>query len=450
MKIEKNVFTKVLGLVLSAGKNDQNKLLYQIDPNWFNIRFHKDIIEAMLKVSETEHIDILNLVQWLRDNNRLHENYAYQISTLQNEVGTVELLNPNAIFNDCYYFYSVRQINLMVQNVNSELLKDSPNSQNILKEIERGKEVLTLDNTSYEQDNKLSIEKVLELHEKAKMGISIGVDLGWNNVKQYINLEDDDVMIVGGRPAMGKTAWAISLIRNIVFDQGKSLIFFSLEMSKERIIRRIISLILDIDSNNIKFGKCTEIDIRRIIELKNDPVWNKLHILDGSHSVNDIQREVLKISGSEKIDLIVVDYLQKILAEKNDSRYQEVTKISNGIKRLVMSVRIPIIALAQLSRDVARSGKRPSLPDLKESGEIEQDASIVSFLHRPEYYGEMTDENGNSTEGLGEFIIAKNRDGMIGIEKMDVNLATSDWSEYQYKQPKNFNHNTLNNYYEKD
>ena len=95
-------------------------------------------------------------------------------------------------------------------------------------------------------------------------------------------------------------------------------------------------------------------------------------------------------------------------------------------------------------------GKRPSLPDLKESGEIEQDASIVSFLHRPEYYGEMTDENGNSTEGLGEFIIAKNRDGMIGIEKMDVNLATSDWSEYQYKEPSNFNHNTLNNYYEKD
>jgi len=448
MKIEKNVFTKVLGLVLSAGKKEQNKLLYQIDPNWFNIRFHKDILEAMLKVSETEHIDILNLVQWLRDNNRLHENYAYQISTLQNEVGTVELLNPNAIFNDCYYFYSVRQINLMVKNVNNELLKDSPNSQNILKEIERGKDVLTLDHTSYEQDNQISIEKVLDLHEKAKMGLSIGVDLGWGNIKKYVNLEDDDVMVVGGRPAMGKTAWAVSLIRNIIFDQGKSLIFFSLEMSKERIIRRIISLILDIDSNKIKFGECTVNQIERITELKNDPVWDKLHILDGSHSVNDIQREVLKISGSEKIDLIVVDYLQKIMAEKNDSRYQEVTKISNGIKRLVMSVRIPIICLAQLSRDVARSGKRPSLPDLKESGEIEQDASIVSFLHRPEYYGEMTDENGNSTEGLGEFIIAKNRDGMIGIEKMDVNLSTSDWSEYQYKEPKNFNHNDLNSYTE--
>jgi replicative DNA helicase len=448
MKIEKNVFSKVLGLVLSAGKNDQNKLLYQIDPNWFNIRFHKDCYDAMLKVSETEHIDILNLVQWLRDNNRLHDEYAYKISTLQNEVGTVELLNPNAIFNDCYYFYSVRQINLMVQNVNNELLKDSPNSQIILKEIERGKEVLTLDHNSYEEDNKLSIQKVLDLHEKAKNGLSIGVDLGWDNVKRYINLEDDDVMICGGRPAMGKTAWAISLIRNIVFDQEKSLIFFSLEMSKERIMRRIISLILDIDSNKIKFGECSPSEINKINKLKSDKRWDKLHILDGSHSVNDIQREVLKISGSEKIDLIVVDYLQKILAEKNDSRYQEVTKISNGIKRLVMSVRIPIIALAQLNRDVARSGKRPSLPDLKESGEIEQDASIVTFLHRPEYYGEMTDENGTSTQGLGEFIIAKNRDGMIGIEKMDVNLSTSNWSEYTIKPKKTFDVHSVQNYYD--
>jgi len=448
MQIENNVYTKVLGLILSSGKKDQNKLLYQIDPTWFNIRFHKDVYESMISIAETEHINILNIVSWLRDKNRLHDEYAYKISMLQNEVGTIELLNPNVLFNECYYYHSVRQVSLMVSNVNKELLTANPNSQIILKEIEKAKDILTLDNKSYEMDNKVSIEKVLDQHEKAKMGLSIGIELGWNNLKKYIVLEDDDVMIVGGRPAMGKTAWAVSLIRNIVFEQGKSLIFFSLEMSKERIIRRIISLILNIDSNKIKFGECSVSDISRITQLKNDPIWLKLHILDGSQSVNDIQREVLKISGSEKIDLIVVDYLQKIMSEKNDSRYQEVTKISNGIKRLVMSVRIPIIALAQLSRDVARSGKRPSLPDLKESGEIEQDASIVGFLHRPEYYGEMTDENGNSTEGLGEFITAKNRDGMIGIAKMQIDLATSDWSEYIENPENNFNANNLNNYHE--
>lgn len=448
MQIEKNVYTKVLGLILSSGKKDQNKLLYQIDPTWFNIRFHKDVYESMISIAETEHINILNIVSWLRDKNRLHDEYAYKISMLQNEVGTIELLNPNVLFNECYYYHSVRQVSLMVSNVNKELLTANPNSQIILKEIDKAKDILTLDNKSYEMDNKVSIEKVLDQHEKARMGLSIGIELGWNNLKRYIVLEDDDVMIVGGRPAMGKTAWAVSLIRNIVFEQGKSLIFFSLEMSKERIIRRIISLILNIDSNKIKFGECSVSDISRITQLKNDPIWLKLHILDGSQSVNDIQREVLKISGSEKIDLIVVDYLQKIMSEKNDSRYQEVTKISNGIKRLVMSVRIPIIALAQLSRDVARSGKRPSLPDLKESGEIEQDASIVGFLHRPEYYGEMTDENGNSTEGLGEFITAKNRDGMIGIAKMQIDLATSDWSEYIENPENNFNANNLNNYHE--
>ena len=138
----------------------------------------------------------------------------------------------------------------------------------------------------------------------------------------------------------------------------------------------------------------------------------------------------MKINGYEDIELIVIDYLQKILPEKNDNRYQEVTKISNNVKRLVMSQRIPCIALAQLNRDSARSGKRPSLPDLKESGEIEQDASIVAFLHRPEYYGETMDENGNSMEGIGEFITAKNRDGQIGIVEMQVDLPTSRWSDY--------------------
>lgn len=106
-----------------------------------------------------------------------------------------------------------------------------------------------------------------------------------------------------------------------------------------------------------------------------------------------------------------------------------------------MQSRIPCIALAQLSRNVARSGERPSLPDLKESGEIEQDASIVGFLHRPEYYGETMDENGNDLTGKGEFITAKNRDGEIGIIQMEVKLPTSEWNSYDpyianFEQPK--------------
>tara|TARA_R110000764_G_scaffold36200_3_gene80900 strand:+ start:4708 stop:6048 length:1341 start_codon:yes stop_codon:yes gene_type:complete len=437
IKKDKNIFDKCLGLVLLSGKVEQSNFLHLLDPKWFNSSFHSDVYNAMIDLVGNEYIDIINITQHLRSENKLKDGYLYKIADLSNDVYASDLMNSKGVLNECYYIYSVREVAVMVQNINKELLSASPNSSTILKEIDRGKEVLIMDHTTKDEGNKSSIDKVLEQHKNAKLGISVGLELGWNGLKRYIVLESDDVMVVGGRPAMGKTAWAISLIRNVVFNQGKSMIFFSLEMSKERIVRRILSLMLNIDSNKIKFGECSDLEISKINELKEDPIWKKLHILDGSHSVKHIQSEVLKLTGSSEIDVIVIDYLQKIMPEKNDNRYQEVTKISNGIKRLVMSVRVPCIALAQLSRDSAKSGKRPSLPDLKESGEIEQDASIVAFLHRPEYYGQMTDNTGASTEGLGEFITAKNRDGAIGISDMKIDLATSNWSDYD-KDDNNF------------
>ena len=237
-------------------------------------------------------------------------------------------------------------------------------------------------------------------------------------------------MVVGGRPAMGKTAWAISLLRNLCFNENKVVVFYSLEMAHDRIIRRIISNILGINSNHIKYGQCSDSELKKIEELKSSPAWNNLVIFDGSHTTKDIEAKLQTVKNKDKeVDLFMIDYLQKIMPGKSENRYQEVTKISNDVKRIVMAHRVPCIALAQLSRDVGRSGKRPSLPDLKESGEIEQDASIVSFLHRPEYYGELVDEEGNDMEGMGEFIIAKNRDGGIGINKMIVKLETSEWND---------------------
>ena len=426
----RNIFKKCLGLILSAKHKEQKQLIYSVDPEWFETQFLKTCYDGIKDIVINERADILNLVQWMREKNVIQKDWIVEIAGLPNEVGVTDLMNVNAILNECYYVYSTRQISLVVANVNTELMAHAPNSQTILKYLQSGIDVLTVDNNTKETSNSESIDKVLDYHEKARMGISVGIDLGWNNLKKYIVLEEDDVMIVGGRPAMGKTAWAISLIRNIVFQQDKRMIFFSLEMSKERIIRRLISLILDIDSNRIKYGELTHYEIERIHELKKDPLWSKIHILDGSHSVYDLQREVLNINSRHDVDVFVIDYLQKILPEKSDSRYQEVTKISNNVKRLVMSQRIPCIALAQLNRDVARSGKRPSLPDLKESGEIEQDASIVCFLHRPEYYGNDIDEDGNSLEGIGEFITAKNRDGANGIVEMKVDLKTSNWADF--------------------
>ena len=125
------------------------------------------------------------------------------------------------------------------------------------------------------------------------------------------------------------------------------------------------------------------------------------------------------------MDIVIIDYLKKILPKSKGSRYEQVTEVSNGVKRISQNMKIPCVALAQLSRDSAKIGKLPTLTDLKESGEIEQDASIVAFLHRPEYYGEDITSNGNRAENIAEILVAKNREGSVGKFEMGINLSLS-------------------------
>lgn len=426
-----NPFDKILGIVLTLNKSDQYEVISCLEKDWFESTFHKNIFEAMVDLKKgNELIDILTLTTWLRENDRLQKDTVYKTSLLTNYVGFTDTVNRGGVINQCWYAYSVRKTFLMLQNVNTELTRTAPRSNYILDQVTYIKDLLTTSNTKKVESNQDCIDIVLNRHNQASRGVPIGLELGWDNLRGSVLLEPDDVMIVGGRPAMGKTAWAISLMKNLCFNDNKTVIFFSLEMAKDRIIRRVLSNITGIDSNKIKYGNCNQSELHAIETTKGLPGWENLHIIDGSQTSKDIEIYLSNISNKCKVDVFCIDYIQKIMPGKTDNRYQEVTKISNDIKRIVMAHRIPCIALAQLNRDVARTGKRPSLPDLKESGEIEQDASIVSFLHRPEYYGDTMDGDGNSLEGIGEFITAKNRDGSIGITEMKVVLETSDWSSY--------------------
>ena len=425
-----NIFDKALGIVLNINHNEQSEFINLLEADWFESNFHKNIFQAITEISNNGYwIDILNLTEWLRENNCIEKDTIFKVSSLASNIDFQETLNKEGILNECWYKYSVRKVYLMMQNINNEMQKVNPRSNYVLKEVTGIKDLLSVNKAVKEVTNLDSIEQVLYKHNQAKLGIPLGLELGWNVIKGDIILESDDVMVVGGRPAMGKTAWGISLIRNLCFNEDKVVVFYSLEMAHDRIVRRIISNITGINSNHIKYGKCSDAELHQIEDLKNDKCWENLVIFDGSHTTKDIETKLQTVKNKKEIDVFMVDYLQKIMPNKAESRYHEVTKISNDIKRIVMSHRVPCIALAQLSRDVGRSGKRPSLPDLKESGEIEQDASIVTFLHRPEYYGETADEEGNNMEGVGEFIIAKNRDGGIGISQMNVKLETSEWND---------------------
>ncbi len=430
-----NSFDKALAIVFNLNQSEQKEYFNILDPDWFQSNFHNSIYLAIKEnIEQGKNIDLLNITTFLRENDQLEKDTIIKLSEITTNIDFSDTLNKEGLINDCWYNYSIRKVFLMVQNINTEMHKADPRSNFILKEVSIIKDLLTTNKSIKEITNADSVEKVLFNHEQAKLGIPLGLELGWDCLKGELILEPDDVMVVGGRPAMGKTAWAISLIKNLCYHENKGLVFFSLEMAHDRIVRRIIANILGIDSNHIKYGHCSDYEIKKIQELKNHKFWNNLIIFDGSHTTKDIEIKLQSVKNNQNIELFMVDYLQKIMPSKSETRYGEVTKISNDLKRIVMSNKLPCIALAQLSRDIGRSGKRPSLPDLKESGEIEQDASIVAFLHRPEYYGELVDENGEDMEGMGEFIIAKNRDGAIGINKMQVKLENSQWNNILIKK----------------
>jgi len=425
-----NITDKALGIILNSGIKDQRQMFTLFREEWCLSEYQKNIYSALKELYMIgSSMDLLTVSQQLRKQNLLSKETLVNLSGMTS-IGN-EILNVMSIYNECQYEYMIRQLHVVTDNIKQELIRDNPHPDRITQLLSKGTGIMTDNLVKDNETISQVVTRIIENHDKAKSGIPIGIELGWISTRGKIVLEETDVMVVGGRPAMGKTAWLVSAIKKLVFDQEKEIVVFSLEMSKDQIIRRLIAQLCDIDSNSIKLGQCTYEEIQRIFSISGSPLFERLHLYDGSHTILEIAQKTSEIKNSRNVDLVMIDYLQKVTPEKSGERYQEVTRISNGIKKMTMTMRIPTIALAQLSRDSGKTGRRPTLPDLKESGEIEQDASIVAFLHRPEYYGDLYDDIGNSNAGRGEFIIAKNRDGSNGIIDMSVDLSRSAWSEFK-------------------
>jgi len=230
-------------------------------------------------------------------------------------------------------------------------------------------------------------------------------------------------MIVAARPAMGKTAFVLSMARNMAVLKQVPVAFFSLEMSSMQLVLRLIAAETELGSEKIKSGKLEdwewELFNRRIKNLENAPIF-----IDDTPalSIFEFRAKCRRLKMQHDIGIVIVDYLQLMTAgnDVKGNREQEVSTISRNLKAIAKEINVPIIALSQLNRSVeSRDGKRPQLSDLRESGAIEQDADMVMFIHRPEYYGITQDADGNSLLGVAEIIIAKHRNGSVG----DVQLA---------------------------
>lgn len=238
---------------------------------------------------------------------------------------------------------------------------------------------------------------------------------GWQN---------SDLIIIAARPSMGKTAFSLSMVRNAALHPTKPtpVAFFSLEMSAAQLAQRLLTAEARIDAQEARTGKIKEHEWPELVRAAGRLSEAKIFIDDTPGlSVLELRAKCRRLKSEHNIGLIVVDYLQLMHGTKGiNNREQEIAQISRALKMLAKELNVPIIALSQLSRAVETRGgdKRPMLSDLRESGSIEQDADLVGFIYRAEKYGIPVDDNGNSTEGVAEIIIAKQRNGPIGNARL--------------------------------
>jgi len=230
--------------------------------------------------------------------------------------------------------------------------------------------------------------------------------------------QPSDLIILAARPAMGKTAFVLSTARNAAVKYGRPVAIFSLEMAAQQLAQRLICSEAELDAQKVRSGRLENHEWvqlnTKITELTKAPIY-----IDDTPalSIMDLRTKCRKLKSEKNIEMIIVDYLQLMTAgnSKGGNREQEIATISRALKELAKELNVPVIALSQLSRQVeSRPDKQPQLSDLRESGSIEQDADMVMFLYRPEYYNILVDEEGQSTIGLGKIIVGKQRNGPTG------------------------------------
>ena len=272
------------------------------------------------------------------------------------------------------------------------------------------------------------VYKSIEDAAKLKGGLS-GVPTLFHKIDDITSgWQNSDLIIIAARPAMGKTAFALSMARNIAVSQRLPMAFFSLEMSNDQLVKRLVSNVCEIAADKLRSGdlkpyEWTQLD-SKITELKDAPLF-----IDDTSSLSifELRTKARRLVAEHGVKIIMIDYLQLMTASgsgiKFGNRQEEVSTISRNLKALAKELDVPIIALSQVNREVTKregeEAKRPQLSDLRESGAIEQHADIVCFLHRPEYYKiYQSNDNTQDYRGKAEFIIAKHRNGALDIVQL--------------------------------
>ena len=411
----------VLGAML-IDKKGVDEVIDILQPDAFYKTSHQYIFEVIFQLfQDSQPIDLLTVSAELRKKGKLEavggEFYLVQLSQRVASSAHIE-------FHARIVLQKFIQRSLI--KISSEIIesayKDSTDVFDLLDEAESKLYDVTQGNIkkSSETAQNLVLEAKKRIEEISKRDGLSGVSTGFEKLDKLTSgWQPSDLIIIAARPGMGKTALTLSMARNIAVTKQIPVAFFSLEMSSVQLITRLISSETGLSSEKLRTGKLEDHEWQQLNVKVTDLEKAPLFIDDSpSLSIFDLRAKARRLSSQHGIKLLVVDYLQLMTATTNNksgNREQEISTISRNLKALAKELNIPVIALSQLSRAVETRGgtKRPMLSDLRESGAIEQDADIVSFIYRPEYYNidEWDDDERTPSEGQAEFIVAKHRNG---------------------------------------
>jgi len=411
----------VIGAML-IDKKGVDEVIDILQPEAFYKEANQQIFEAIHSLFETsEPIDLLTVSAQLRKMGLLDkiggDFYLVQLSKKVSTSAHIEF-HARIILQK----FIQRSLIKISNEIIDDAFKESIDVFDLLDVAESKLYDITQGNIkkSSETAQNLVIQAKKRIEEIAKRDGLSGVATGFEKLDALTSgWQPSDLIIIAARPGMGKTALTLSMARNIAVTQQTPVAFFSLEMSSVQLITRLISAETGLSSEKLRTGKLASHEWEQLNVKVGDLERAPLFIDDTpSLSIFDLRAKARRLSSQHGIKLIVVDYLQLMTAgtsNKAGNREQEISTISRNLKALAKELDIPVIALSQLSRAVETRGgtKRPLLSDLRESGAIEQDADIVSFIYRPEYYGidEWDDDERTPSEGQAEFIVAKHRNG---------------------------------------
>lgn len=378
---------------------------------------HALVFGAMMRLYEHHRpVDLLTLSEELKRKDELETigGSAY-LSELTNYVPTAA---HAAAYADLIVQKALRRRLIRASSDIAELGYDEEtNVQELLEKAET--ELFSVSDTSLKQDL-VSLEQILtesfdrmeELHRDG--GKLRGVRTGWRDLDNLTaGLQRSDLVILAARPAMGKTTLVTNLAYNVASKEKQSVLFFSLEMSKEQLVDRMLADAAGVDAWNIRTGNLSDDDFEKLSQAMGEMAEAPIFIDDTPGlTVLEMRTKARRQAHAQPLGLIIVDYLQLMqgAGRSDGNRVQEVSEISRGLKLIARELNVPVIALSQLSRSVeSRSPQIPQLADLRESGSIEQDADIVAFIYREAYYNPDTDR-----QNITDLILAKHRNGPTG------------------------------------